>query len=127
MNLNQVTLPSQNIAESADFYRRMGFTQIVDSPHYARFECPTGDATFSLHKVDALAGDNGVTVYFEEPELDALVERLAGAGFEFDESPTDQYYLWREARLRDPAGNSICLYWAGENRKNPPWRVQRTS
>ena len=31
------------------------------------------------------------------------------------------------AYLRDPAGNLICLFWAGENRKNPPWRVQRTS
>ena len=25
--------------------------------------------------------------------------------------------------LRDPAGNAICLYHAGENRRFPPWRV----
>ena len=26
--------------------------------------------------------------------------------------------------LRDPAGNLIALYHAGENRLNPPWRVK---
>ena len=75
MDLNQVTLPALDVAESADFYARMGFLQIVDSPHYARFECP------------------------------------------------DKSWLWREAILVDPAGNRICLYRAGENRKYPPWRV----
>jgi catechol 2,3-dioxygenase-like lactoylglutathione lyase family enzyme len=125
MNLNQVTLPAQDIAVSAAFYRRMGFTQIVDSPHYARFECPAGDATFSLHQGEIRADDSGVTVYFEEPQLDALVTRLLADGFGFVQLPTDQNYLWREARLRDPSGNLICLYWAGSNRKHPPWRVER--
>ena len=37
--------------------------------------------------------------------------------------PRDQPWLWREAYLRDPAGNLICLYHAGENRRNPPWRI----
>ena len=124
MNLNQVTLPALDIAVSAAFYRRMGFMQIVDSPHYARFECPVGDATFSLHRVGRLADDTGVTVYFEDPQLDALVGRLQAEGFEFIVPATDQRYLWREARLKDPAGNLLCLFWAGDNRKNPPWRVE---
>ncbi len=126
MNLNQVTLPALDIAESARFYRAMGFVQIVDSPHYARFECPQGDSTFSLHRVDAVAADSGTTVYFEDPDLDAWVERLRATGFDFLDPPTDRSYLWREARLRDPANNLLCLYWAGENRKYPPWRVERT-
>jgi catechol 2,3-dioxygenase-like lactoylglutathione lyase family enzyme len=124
MNLNQVTLPARDLSASAAFYRRMGFTQIVDSPHYARFECPAGEATFSLHAVDRPAADTGVTVYFEDSDLDGLVARMQAEGFEFVEAPTDKTYLWREARLRDPAGNLICLYRAGENRKNPPWRVE---
>jgi hypothetical protein len=37
----------------------------------------------------------------------------------------DRPYLWREAVLRDPSGNRIKLYHAGENRLNPPWRVER--
>jgi catechol 2,3-dioxygenase-like lactoylglutathione lyase family enzyme len=126
MNLNQVTLPALNIAASAKFYRAMGFVQIVDSPHYARFECPQGDSTFSLHHVEAAVADSGTTVYFEERDLDAWVERLQASGFDFLMLPTDQSYLWREARLRDPANNLLCLYWAGEHRKYPPWRVERT-
>ncbi len=126
MNLNQVTLPALDVAESAGFYRRMGFVQIVDSPHYARFECPQGDATFSLHRVQSLPADTHTTVYFESSDLDALVDTLQAAGFVFLEAPTDQAYLWREARLHDPASNLLCLYWAGDNRKHPPWRVERT-
>lgn len=123
MDLNQVTLPALDIQRSAEFYRELGFRQIVDSPHYARFECPDGDATFSIHVVDALAADTGVTVYFEHEELDTLHADLATRGFEFELAPTDQRWLWREAILRDPSGNRICLYWAGENRKHPPWRI----
>ena len=26
--------------------------------------------------------------------------------------------------LQDPDGNPLCLYHAGENRLNPPWRLQ---
>jgi hypothetical protein len=33
-------------------------------------------------------------------------------------------WLWREARLRDPDGHRVCLYRAGQNRKNPPWRLR---
>lgn len=123
MNLNQVTLPAVDMVASTAFYRRMGFLQIVDTPHYARFECPEGDATFSLHLADAAAGD--VSVYFEHEALDELVDRLEQIGFAFDESPEDRRWLWREARLRDPAGNRIILYRAGENRRHPPWRVER--
>ena len=36
----------------------------------------------------------------------------------------NQEWLWREAYTSDPNGNRICLFYAGENRKNPPWRVK---
>ena len=123
MDLNQVTLPALDVAESADFYNRMGLLQIVDSPHYARFECPDGDATFSLHAVDSISPGHGVTVYFEHEALDELCADLEARGFEFEQQPADRSWLWREAILIDPAGNRICLYRAGENRKYPPWRV----
>ena len=123
MDLNQVTLPARDLPRSVDFYRRMGFRLIVDTEHYARFECPEGDATFSLHVVDSLANSTGVTVYFEHDNLDKLCEDLVYKGFEFDHGPEDQTWLWREAVLADPSGNRICLFRAGENRKHPPWRV----
>lgn len=123
MNLNQVTLPAFDIVESAKFFRRMGFTQIVDAPHYARFECPKGDTTFSIHRTDTIQKNSGFVVYFETEDLDNKIKELELAGFIFIQQPRDEPWLWREARLTDPSGNIICLYWAGINRKNPPWRV----
>jgi hypothetical protein len=29
--------------------------------------------------------------------------------------------------LRDPDGNILCLYHAGDNRRNPPWRLPQSS
>lgn len=123
MNLNQVTVPALDVAASVAFYRALGLRQIVDSAHYARFECPEGDATFSVHLVPSIETGSAVVVYFEVAALDAQVRRLQQAGLVFTQEPRDQAWLWREARLNDPAGNTICLYWAGSNRKNPPWRM----
>lgn len=126
MNLNQITLPVREMEISTKFYRDLGFTQIVDTPHYSRFECPDGDSTFSL----SLAAEKtvcGAVIYFEHEQLDDLVTQLKMKGFVFDQAPTDQRYLWREAILHDPSGNQIKLYWAGDNRLNPPWRVEMRS
>ena len=124
MNLNQVTLPVGDMNEAAGFYRKLGFTQIVDTPHYARFECPEGGSTFSL-SLDSGSFTNGAVIYFECEKLDEWVARLQARGIAFEQEPTDQPYLWREALLRDPSGNRIKLYWAGDNRLYPPWRVER--
>ncbi|HYM86876.1 MAG TPA: VOC family protein [Pseudoxanthomonas sp.] len=124
MNLNQVTLPVTDFDRSVTFYRDMDFTLIVHSPsRYARFECPEGDSTFSIHSATGFPGNTGLVVYFECDDLDGRVERLVAAGFEFTQLPTDETWLWREARLTDPSGNVLCLYRAGDNRKHPAWRV----
>ena len=124
MELNQVTLPATDVAASAAFYRRMGFELIVDAPHYARFKSTVGDATFSIHAVDELGEPSKIIVYFECASLDEQVAALQAKGVQFTQEPRDERWLWREARLLDPAGNVICLYHAGENRLNPPWRVK---
>ena len=124
MQLNQVTLPACDVAESVEFYRGLGLRLIVDAlPRYARFECPDGGSTFSLHHVAERPAPSGVVVYFECEDLDARVQKLCERGYTFTQEPTDERWLWREARLLDPSGNVICLYWAGENRRFPPWRV----
>lgn len=123
MNLNQVTLPVTDMPKAVDFYQTLGFVLIVDTPHYARFQCPIGDASFSL-SLEEEAFNNGSVIYFEHEQLDVWVEELTAKGIEFQQQPTDERYLWREAILLDPSGNKIKLYWAGENRLNPPWKVQ---
>jgi catechol 2,3-dioxygenase-like lactoylglutathione lyase family enzyme len=124
MNLNQVTIPSIDLEKSVAFYETLGLELIVDSvPRYARFNLPKGDSTFSIHKVEELPVGPGVVVYFECEDLDEEVTRLSNEGIAFELLPTDQDWLWREARLKDPDGNQLILFKAGENRKNPPWRV----
>lgn len=123
MNLNQVTLPATDVERSAEFYRHLGFTQIVSNlPHYARFECQDGGATFSLHQVES-SKPSEIIIYFECDNVDAVYEKLQAKGIVFDHAPSDQSWLWREAYLRDPDGNVLCLYHAGVNRRFPPWRL----
>ncbi|WP_299896216.1 VOC family protein [uncultured Aquimarina sp.] len=124
MNLNQVTVPSINVEQSIRFYELLGLHLIVKAlPHYARFECKNGDGTFSIHQVEELPKGEGVYVYFETEKLEEEVARLQKEGITFDLLPTEQSWLWKEARLKDPDGNQIILYFAGDNRKNPPWRI----
>ncbi len=125
MNLNQITVPSKDLNKSIPFYEKLGLKLIVRAiPHYARFECPDGNATFSIHLVEELPKGNGITVYFECEHLDDYVNELAVKGFVFDELPNNKSWLWREARLKDLDGNQLILFFGGENRLNPPWKLK---
>jgi hydroxymethylpyrimidine/phosphomethylpyrimidine kinase len=121
-SLNQITVGCRDYAASVDFYKALGLLQIVDSPAngYARFEVPNG-VTFSIHQSDACA--TSTVVYFESKRLDAWVTELSSQGYAFETMPQDESWGWREARLLDPAGNMVCLYSAGENRRYPKWRI----
>ena len=123
MNLNQITVPVTDVEKSINFYEKLGLKLIVKSlPDYARFECPEGNATFSLHRVDQPSGE-GIWVYFEVQDLDSYANELINKGVVFEELPNDKPWLWRESRLKDPDDNQLILYFAGHNRKNPPWRI----
>lgn len=124
MNLNQVTVFSTDVSASVEFYKKLGLRLIVDSaPRYVRFECPDGDATFSIHHTDQPINSETV-VYFECEDLDAKVVELKNLGLQIESEPQNQVWLWRESYLRDPSNNRICLFYAGKNRQNPPWRVK---
>ena len=125
MNLNQITVPSLDLTKSIPFYQKLGLKLIVHSnDEYARFECPNGESTFSIHRVNTLTEGDGIYVYFECEDLDELAQRLANSGIQFDQMSNDKRWLWREARLKDPDNNQLILYWAGKNRKNPPWKLK---
>ncbi len=124
MNLNQVTISATDLQKSIAFYSILGLKLIVDAlPRYARFECPDGEATFSIHLNKNMQQNNFTTVYFEDDNLDDLVLRLKQKGITFMTELEDKSWLWREAHLQDPDKNTIILYKAGTNRKNPPWRI----
>jgi len=123
--LNQVTVTGTNYERSVDFYRRVGLSQIVDSPDtgYARFET-AGGVTFSV-QIDPEEKIIATTaIYLECDDLDERVEQLARSGIAFEHGPRNQPWMWREARLRDPDGNIIFFYKAGEARRFPPWRME---
>jgi len=123
MRLNQVTAGAHDMPASVAFYETLGLKLIVITATYARFELPEGGATFSLHFTLDVPRENAPVIYFECDDLDDEVARLKAAGIAFDSDPVDQTWLWREAYLRDPSGNVICLYKAGVARTHPPWRL----
>ncbi len=132
MRLDQVTLPCTDYDASVAWWQRFGLTLIVDSPpKYARFECPAeaGEepATLSLHLTDALAPADWPAVYFEVSDVFTEVGKRCMAGIHPVEEPERKDWLWTEAWFRDPAGNRVCLYSAGTNRRFPPWRVGAAS
>lgn len=69
MELNQITLPVKDMDAAVNFYLKLGFTQIVDTPHYSRFSCPEGNSTFSL-SLETEEFENRSVIYFEHEELD---------------------------------------------------------
>jgi hydroxymethylpyrimidine/phosphomethylpyrimidine kinase len=126
LRLNQVTVTGTDYERSVEFYRRLGLRQIVDSPEngYARFET-AGGVTFSV-QIDPEEKIVATTaIYLECDDLDQRVEQLARSGITFEHGPRNQPWMWREARLRDPDGNIIFFYKAGEHRRFPPWRVEK--
>lgn len=121
MNLNQVTISVDNFDASFEFYKNLGLVPIVKSEHYARFVCEN-KTTFSIHKKDE--NFSGTVTYFECDNLDERVSELKSKGFRFIDELENKQWLWREIRLKDPDGNVLCLYYAGENRLSPPWKLQ---
>ena len=120
MRLNQATLPASDLAASIAFFETLGFILIVCNDHYARLENPSDDSTLSLEKRN---GGDGAHLYFECDDLNERVTALKAKGVLFESGPEDKSWLWREAWLRDPSGNLLCLYHAGKNRRFPPWRL----
>lgn len=124
MNLNQITVSVLDIERSISFYQTLGLTLIVKAlPNYARFECPEGTSTFSLHKVDILPQESGIWIYFEVKNLDEYVSSLIKKGVAFEELPNHKPWLWKESRLKDLDNNQIIIYFAGSNRTYPPWKI----
>ena len=124
MRLNHITLPASDVETSAGFYTRLGLTQLVaDYPDYARLLAHEGRTTLSLHRTDHTM-PAAASIHFEVDDVDATVDRLKLAGFDFACDPVDQPYLWREAIILDPDGHRIFIYHAGKNRIDPPWRLR---
>jgi catechol 2,3-dioxygenase-like lactoylglutathione lyase family enzyme len=124
MDLNQVSLAVRNFGECVGFYQKIGLKLIVLSEgRYARFEMPSGSTTLSISYAETCTIGSTV-LYFEVDDVDRRFSELTALGVEFESAPTDESWKWREARFSDPAGNKLCLFHAGPNRRFPPWRLE---
>ena len=125
MRFNHVTLVVSDFERAKSFYRTLGLIQIVDSPpRYARFRFPDGDSTLSVEVTGQAPQVLGPELFFECNDVDATVADLKSKGLVFWQDPTDMFYQWREARLRDPDGYDVRLYSEGADyRLNPPWKI----
>lgn len=125
MRLNHITLRVSDVEESTRFYRRLGFSQLLVLPGYARFQCPAGDGILSLVEgPNRRHGDQGedITLHFECDRLEEVVSSLEQQGIRFALQPSDQPYIWRQASVRDPDGHRLFLYGTGEQ-LSPPVRL----
>lgn len=131
MRFNHVTLIVSDLERSKAFYRTLGLTQLVDAPpRYARFTFPDGDETLSIEVDEGAPQQAGsAQLFFEVDPLDETVAALRARGMSFYQEPTNMFYGWREARLRDPDGHDIRLYRENipNQRLDPPWRIRETA
>ena len=120
LELNHVMIYVRDVDRSLRFYKDLGFKMIETMPGYARLRSPKGTSSIALH---AIGTDQtfdprreGLRLYFEVRDVDALCERLAAKGVPFKQMPKDTEWGWRHACLEDPDGHSLSLYWAGKKR-----------
>ena len=117
--MNHIIISVSDLQRSIDFYKMLGLHLTVRADLYCRFIVPGNNATFSLHLGHDIQPESTV-IYVENEKLEEVVQLLKDRGIIFEQEPKGDPWLWREAYLRDPDGHRICLYYAGENRSNPP-------
>ena len=122
LRLNQVTVTGNDYDQVGRFLT--GARPQADRRQSARLCAVRDRRRRDLLDPDRSRGDVGDDRHlFRMRRPRRRVDRLARAGMPFEHGPRNQPWMWREARLRDPVGNIIFLYKAGEARRFPPWRI----
>jgi predicted lactoylglutathione lyase len=119
-----------------DFYRRLGWPQVVDDDAFAAFELrgivlAIFDQSKLAADAHAEAGDHGKgirsalgVIADTAEDVDDLVERMRSAGATVTKEPTDAAsFAGRSAYVADPEGNFWEIAWAGPD--NPIVRAAR--
>jgi hypothetical protein len=125
---NVITLGARDLPLLRDFYRRVGWPQVVDDDDFAAFELR--GAVLALFPVDKLAADGhgepesshggirftiGVIVD-SAPAVDEMTELMRQAGGRVTKEPVDaEFFEGRSSYVSDPEGNYWEIAWAGAN------------
>jgi len=128
IDFNHAMVYVQDVPRSLAFYRDgLGLELIEELEGYARLRSPNGSGTLGLHilseeKTMMNPTTEGIRLYFEAEDVDAVCARLANKGYAIDQPPKDMPWGWRHAYLKDPDGHEVSVYHAGEARfrASPP-------
>ncbi|HZP31371.1 MAG TPA: VOC family protein [Acidimicrobiia bacterium] len=126
---NVFTLGVRDFSAQRDFYRRLGWSAVLDDDDFVVFELR--GALLALFPVDKLAIDSRATpevgqggIRFsviitvdERDQVDELAARVRDAGGTLTKEPTDaEFFEGRDAYFADPEGNFWEIAWtANEN------------
>ncbi|MGE2816117.1 VOC family protein [Mycobacterium heidelbergense] len=122
---NLITLGAHDLPALREFYRALGWPQIIDDGEFVAFELR--GIVLALFPVTQLARDGhtepepstggirftiGINVDTPE-EVDRLTERMRNAGARVTKEPVDaEFFSGRSAYLCDPEGNYFEITWA---------------
>ena len=122
---NVITLGTRNYGAQREFYRRVGWPQVVDDDDFAVFELR--GIVLALFPLAKLAHDGhtdpasstagiGFSIGLQvdsADEVDQLTEHMRSAGAQVTKEPVDaEFFTGRSAYLHDPEGNYFEIVWA---------------
>ena len=120
-----VTLGARDLSELREFYRRLGWPQIIDEDEFAAFELRgVVLALFPLAQLardgngEAEPGSGGIRftigIMVDSPEeVDQVTEQVRTAGARVTKEPVDaEFFTGRSAYLAGPEGNYFEIAWA---------------
>ncbi|GLY65437.1 VOC family protein [Amycolatopsis taiwanensis] len=123
-----ITLGARDLPRLRNFYRRLGWPQIIDEDDFAAFELR--GVVLAVFPIAQLARDGnaepdpggggirctvGIMVDTAE-EVDQLTEQMRKAGARVTKEPVDaEFFAGRSAYLCDPEDNYFEITWAEPN------------
>ena len=122
---NLITLGARDFAVLRDFYRALGWPQIMDDDEFVAFELR--GIVLALFPVEKLAHDGNTDpepgtggirftiglIVDSAAEVDQLTDRMRAAGARVAKKPVDaEFFTGRSAYLCDPEGNYFEIAWA---------------
>lgn len=124
---NMITLGARDLPQLRDFYRSLGWPQVIDDDQFAAFELR--GVFLALFPIAQLARDGnsepepatggirftiGIIVDTAD-EVDRLTDQMRQAGARVTKEPVDaEFFTGRSAYLCDPEGNYFEIVWADE-------------
>jgi predicted lactoylglutathione lyase len=122
---NLITLGARNLPTLRNFYRALGWSQIMDDGEFVAFELR--GIVLALFPLSKLARDGNTEpdpgtggirftialMVDSADEVDQLTEQMRAVGARVTKEPVDaEFFTGRSAYLCDPEGNYFEIAWA---------------